>query len=114
MRKDIEIQHETEVDINEKTKNCWRKYYEMIHKCSEQNLNTNAQSQSTLHYELEQCREDFKKLFTSRIQEYKPTGSTPIRRRYKYPKTVPSTRSDDSLLEEYEKSKDAENDSDQV
>lgn len=94
-----------ETDLHKKSQAQWKKYYDVIRCNSEKNQHVSSQHHSNLHYELEQCREDFKKLFGSHIQEYKSTGETPIRKKYKFPKTVPVVKSNDSLIEDFHKFK---------
>lgn len=101
MKISIEDQYETEVDMNNKTQLLWNNFVSAACESIDANKDCTSQQQSYISLELEHVRENFKKLFTTHIQEYKPTGETPLRKKYRYPKCIPVTQTNENLLKDF-------------
>lgn len=105
MRENLAELREQHKEINLNTEEYYEPVYCSVEKQILENKSQCSQQESYIMLEMDNCRENVKKLFTTHVKDYKPTGVTPIRKKYKYPKSVPPTICSESVLDDYRKSK---------
>lgn len=101
LQAELEQQHFSHNQINQESRQYYNQSLASIEMQTYESKSQNSQHESLAMTELDVCRENVKKLFTTHIKEYKPTGYTPLRKKYKYPKSVPPTTSSEAVLQHF-------------